>query len=107
MISAIGRIELRQTEILISLRSDKSFIHVPYERSKSAKGAVVIRPKGARNNILDLPRHKLRKLVEGIIWREEHFVGTAIKDIAIREKRSESYVGTAITDGFKILASAF
>lgn len=107
LISTVERVELRQTEILITMRSDKSIIHVPYERNKSFKGAIVIRPKGPRDDILDLPRHKLRKLVEGIIWREEHFAGTAIKNIAAREKRSESYVGTAITDGFKILASAF
>jgi site-specific DNA recombinase len=107
MISAIERIELRQNEILITMHSDKSIIHVPYERDKSLKGAIVISPKGPRDYILDLPRDKLKKLVEGIIWREEHFAGMAIKDIAIREKRSESYVGTAITDGFEILASAF
>ena len=105
--SAIERIELRQSEILITMRSDNFVIHVPYKRDKSFKGAIVIRPKGPRDDILDLPSHKLRRLVEGIIWQEEHFAGTAVKDIAIREKRSESYVGTAITDGFEILASAF
>ncbi len=42
-----------------------------------------------------------------IIWRDEYFAGMAIKNISIREGRSESYVGTAITDGFEILVTAF
>jgi DNA invertase Pin-like site-specific DNA recombinase len=82
-------------------------IDVPYVRARASKGAIVIQPEGNKKNILDLPPDRLKKLVQGIIWRNEHHAGRAVKEIAIREACSESYVGTAITGSFEILQSAF
>ncbi len=48
MISAIERVELRQAEILITMRSDMHVIHMPYKRDRSRKGAIVIRPKSSK-----------------------------------------------------------
>jgi len=69
---------------------------------RAKKGAVVIEPEYPDQDIFDLPPDQLKKLVQGFIWREEHFSGTAIKDIAVRECRSQSYVGTAIFGTFDI-----
>lgn len=62
-----------------------------------------IAPEKTKDDIFDLPPHELKKLVQGFIWRDEHFAGLVIKDIALQEKCSQSYVGTAIFDSFKIL----
>ncbi len=81
--------------------SDKRFeILVPFKVGKEKHGAIVIQPEGAKD-IFDLPPHKLKKLVQGFIWRDEHFAGLALTEIAVREKCSEAYVGTAIFKTFE------
>lgn len=76
---------------------------VPYTIRRAKKGALVIAPEKSQSDIFDLPSNELKKLVQGFIWRDEHFTGMAIKDIAIRENCSQSYVGTAIFHSFKNL----
>lgn len=84
---------------------DEEFeITAPYKTSRAKRGAIVIEPKG-QNNIFDLPSANLKKLVQGIVWCDEHFDGVALKDIALRENCSQAYVGTAISSSFDILQS--
>lgn len=64
----------------------------------------MIEPDGPKD-IFDLPPTKLKKLVQGFIWRDEHFDGLTLKEIARREGCSEAYVGTAIFSSFDILQS--
>jgi site-specific DNA recombinase len=67
-----------------------------YNIRRDRKSALVIEPEKPDRDIFDLPPDQLKKLVQGFIWRDEHFSGTAIKEIALRERYSESYVGTSI-----------
>lgn len=60
-----------------------------------------------REIVSDITSDKLKKLVQGIIWRDEHFGGMTLKDIALRENCSEGYVGTAIFGSFDILKKTF
>ena len=69
---------------------------MPFKLNKAQRGAHVIEPEGGEKDIFDLPPSNLKKLVQGTIWRDEHFKGTALKTIAKREGCSEAYVGTAI-----------
>lgn len=78
---------------------DETFdIIVPLKIGRARRGAIVIKPDTA--DIFDLPAHKIKKLVQGFLWRDEHFSGMALKDIAARENCSEAYVGTAIFESF-------
>ncbi|MDD3021217.1 MAG: recombinase family protein [Alphaproteobacteria bacterium] len=86
---------------------DIARLEIPYKTWKQKKGSIVLTPENAPKDVLDLPREKLRKLVQGVIWRDEHFGGMTMKDIAMREKCSEAYVGTAIFSGFDILSQKF
>lgn len=86
---------------------DISWLEVPYKTWKQKKGSIVLSPPNVPKDILDLPPEKLKKLVQGLIWRDEHFAGMTLKDIALREKCSEAYVGTAIFSGFDILSKSF
>lgn len=79
---------------------------VPYTARRAKKGALVIAPEKGKSDIFDLPSNELKKLVQGFIWRDEHFAGMAIKDIAVRENCSQSYVGNAIFYSFKNLQTA-
>jgi DNA invertase Pin-like site-specific DNA recombinase len=81
--------------------SDEFEITVPYKTGRARRGAVVIKPEGPKD-IFDLPPAKLKKLIQGVIWRDQHFGGTALKDIALREGCSQAYVGTAIFMGFEL-----
>ncbi len=71
---------------------------------KSWHGAVVIRPpsKGTPEDMFDLPPHDLRDLIRGFIWRDEHFKGMTIREIAKRDKRSDAFVGGMIRKTFEI-----
>ena len=79
---------------------------VPYTIRRARKGALVIAPDTNEVDIFDMPSHELKKLVQGFIWRDEHFSGMTIKEIALRENYSQSYVRTAIFSTFEILKAA-
>ncbi len=92
----------------IEFSGDKSTasLLVPYTARRTKKGALVIAPEKSKSDIFDLPSNELKKLVQGVIWRDEHFAGMAIKEIALRENCSQSYVGTAIFHSLKTLQTA-
>ncbi len=66
----------------------------------------MIKPEG-KTDIFDLSPKNLKKLIQGLIWRDEHFDGTSLKSIARREGCSQDYVGSAIFYSFKTLQAAF
>lgn len=77
---------------------------IPFAKAKSWHGAIVIRPpsKGTPEDIFDLPPHELRDLIRGIIWRDEHFKGMTIREIAKRDQRSDAFVGSMIRKSLEI-----
>ena len=77
-------------------------IVVPYKKTRVSKGAIVIQPEGGKKDMLDLPPPELKKLIQGFAWRDEHFKGLTIRQIAQREKVSDSYVGTQIFRTFEV-----
>lgn len=77
-------------------------ISVPFQSRKSWRGAVVIQPAPVESkDDIDLPPHELRDLIRGIIWRDEHFNGMTIRDLAAREGHSEVFVGRLIHRTFE------
>lgn len=66
----------------------------------------IISPNQPAKDILDLPLNQLKKLVQGIAWREDHFNGMQLKEIAEKNNCCEAYVSTAIFRSFDILESA-
>lgn len=77
---------------------DAVHLDIPFKVGKSWHGAVVIRPPetGTPEDIFDLPSQELRDLIRGFIWRDEHFNGMTIREIAKRDKRSDAFVGGMI-----------
>lgn len=86
------------------IAEDKKEIIVPYITRRAHRGAIVIQPDkpDADKNPLDLPSSELRNLVRGLIWRDEHFGGMTLRDIAKRESFSEGYVGQCIFKAFDL-----
>lgn len=92
---------------LPTCQSDEiKLFQIPYKTARQKAGAIVIKPENSDKDIFDLPPAKLTKFIQGVIWRDEHFGGMTLKDIAERENCSESYVGTAIFGSFDILQQA-
>ncbi|MGN7503713.1 MAG: recombinase family protein [Alphaproteobacteria bacterium] len=76
-------------------------ITVPFKTKRGRDGAMII--ESNERNIFDLPPEDLKRLVQGIAWRDEHFAGAYIKDIAQRENCSDRYVRNQIMASFKTL----
>jgi len=77
-----------------------AFIVGAYNTWRARKGAVAIEPEKPDQDIFDLPPDQLKKLVQGFIWRDEHFQGLTIRQIAEREGLSDSHVGKQIFSTF-------
>ncbi len=97
---------VRVSRMQIDCHEENATIISPYATHRVKKGALVIEPEKPDRDIFDLPPEQLKKLVQGYIWRDEHFSGKTIKEIALRESYSESYVGTTIFGTFDIPQAA-
>ncbi len=78
-------------------------LSVPFSTTRANKGAIIMSRKNGEHDPLDLPAHQLRNLVRGIVWRDEHFDGMSIEDIAAREGLSKSGVRKVIMGSFDTL----
>lgn len=67
------------------------------------RSAVVIKSEADSRDIFDIPAANLKKLVQGVVWRDEHFAGKSIVEIARHENCSDAYVGKCILQSFEIL----
>ncbi len=79
-------------------------ITVPFQTKRGRDGAMIIHAE--RRDLFDLPAKDLKRLVQGVIWRDEHFAGAHIKDIAERENCSSRCIRNAIMYSFDTLMAA-
>ena len=83
--------------------SEEKEIETEFMTRSTNKGAIKVEPKrnGVADNILEnLSPIELRNLVRGMIWREDHFNGMSLKEIASRDDVSDNYVGRMIFKSF-------
>ncbi len=80
-------------------------IEIPFHPRIINNGAIIVEsPNTKDNDPLDLPKDKLKNVVQGIVWRDEHFSGMTLKDIAKRGGHGENYVNRCIQDSFTFLS---
>ena len=82
---------------------DMHIISSDFKLQKSYRGALIEKPDGDKSDPLDLPPQQLKNLVRGVVWRDEHFNGLSMKNIAIREGVSKAHVGQVIIRSMDIL----
>lgn len=72
--------------------------------TRDLRTTIIIRPPATNTpeDIFSLPPNKLRDVVRGIVWREEHFKGMSIVAIARREKCTDVFVGRLIRESLEI-----
>ncbi len=79
-------------------------IQASYYARKSYLGAVVVEPKNDNNILNNLHAKAQKTLVRGITWRDEHFQGMTLNEIASREGLSATYVANTIYQSFITLS---
>ncbi len=109
-------IEIKPENLLSLLQQDNAYhvkvdaaqevysLTAPFEINRALKSTLVIRPPATNTpeDIFSLPPHKLKNLVQGIVWRDEHFNGMSIAAIARREECDNTFVGRLIRESLEI-----
>ncbi len=96
----------RHSEVSINAPAEKKIIiAAPFKTNRGKNGAIIIATQSRKNkDQLDLPAGQLKRIVRGIIWRDEHFSGDTIKDIGLRTSHGENYVNLCIQESFAFLS---
>jgi len=91
--------------IPIKSKNQSHILSVTFSIRRAHKGTIIIKPENSENDRLDLPPVQLKNLVRGIVWRDQHFNGTTLRDIAKQENLSEAGVRKIIMSSFDTLMS--
>ncbi|GEM_PF-1207841 len=91
--------------LTIPARSDAATftLSTGFSTQRSHKGAIILKADTAKQSLYDLPAVELRNLVRGVIWRDRHFAGESIRNIARQEGFSEAGVRKIIMGSFHTL----
>lgn len=76
---------------------------LPYTTKRALKGVTIIRPDQGKKDMFDLPPQELRNLIRGFVWREAHFGGDTLEQIAAREGFSDAFVGRLIRRTLEVI----
>ncbi len=79
-------------------------IFVPYKTKRTNNGAVIVQTIDNDKDILDIPNDQLARIVKGIVWRDQHFAGDTLRDIAKRNDHGENYINKCIQESFSFLS---
>lgn len=92
-------------DIMIGECDDYS-VMVPFMPVRARDGIILIQSnEEMKKGLFDKPDHELKLLVQGVVWRDMHFDGMSLKDIAKKEGLSDSHVGKIIFQSFNIMMS--
>lgn len=104
-ISALSEFMAEQLQINLPAAVDEiREIKTSYITRRAHRGSIIIEAdeNAGDKDSLDLPPGEIRNLVRGLIWRDEHFKGKTIREIALQEKFSEGFVGKCIFGTFEL-----
>lgn len=80
--------------------SDEIFeITLPFQTSRGRDTSIII--QSGEKDIFDISAEDTKKLVQGIVWRDEHLDGVHINEIAKRENYSSRYIRNRIMGSFE------
>ncbi|MBL8712813.1 MAG: hypothetical protein JNM12_07925 [Alphaproteobacteria bacterium] len=96
----VRRITVYPGKIKITLTDAE--VEVPFEPVQSGRSFLIPNNVSIRDP-LDLPVPQLKALVQGTIWRDEHFAGMSMRDIANRAGTDERHVRRLITNSLTII----
>ncbi len=77
---------------------------IPFTIQRRRHGAIHMEnPSLASKDSLDDDADRLRRIVKGIVWRDEHFAGATLKSIALRTGHGEKYIHRCIEESFNLI----
>ncbi|MEC8067899.1 MAG: recombinase family protein [Pseudomonadota bacterium] len=88
-------------KLKVSTQQETITLNVPYQTKRIRNGAMIIKSQ-SRENLDAIPKTELKRLIQGIIWRDEHFAGAHIQKIAERENYSSRYVRNMIMKSLEV-----
>ncbi len=91
----------RYLNVSVNESAEPFEINIPFQTLRSRDTSIIIRP--GKIDIFDMTPEDKKRLVQGIVWRDEHFNGTYISDIAKRENCSSRYIRNRIMGSFEFL----
>ena len=96
----------KYSEISIADPAEKEIIiSAPFKINRGKNGAIIIENKNDKNkDPFNLPADRLKRIVRGIVWRDEHFAGETITSIGKRTAHGENYVNNCIQESFRFLS---
>ena len=99
--------QLLQTHLNLVI-SEKSalpnlMISIPFTIRRAYRGAIQIQSDHTETDFLDMPPTQLKNLIRGISWRDEHFTGMSMNDIAQRENLSKAGIRKIIMGSFDMI----
>jgi len=74
-----------------------------FATQRAHRGTIMLRPALPEKSLHELPPFELRNLVRGVIWRDRHFAGEPIREIARKENLSEAGIRKIIMGSFDTL----
>ncbi len=93
----------QRLELHLSIGQIKDeIINERYMSSRIRDGALAIRSQSKKRDPFDLPPKNLKRLIQGVIWRERHFNGQSIVKIARHENLSEAFVIQTIYKSYEV-----
>jgi len=81
----------------------KDTIVFPYTVIRKVAGAISITSPEKRFSLDDMRDEEVKRLIQGIDWRDQHFAGATISEICKKEGYSSSYVSKTIFKSFETL----
>ncbi len=105
LLSAVAKVVIKKSDLDIHISSRilghdiTEIITIPFVLKRQGYGTVIVQSKDQEkkvNSPLDLSPDELSRLVQGVVWRNEHFYGLSISQIANREGVSDTFVGKLI-----------
>ena len=71
-----------------------------YLSRRAHRGTLVLKSPDEASDPFDIAPIELKNLVRGIIWRDRHFAGESLRQIAREENLSDTYVRKVIMQSF-------
>lgn len=89
--------------MLLLTEDSMATISVPVETIKPRTNSFVVEPKRDHAyDPFDRPPQQLKNWVRGVIWRDRHFAGTSLRQIAEEEGCSDTLVSHLIAESFTV-----
>ena len=77
-------------------------ISIPFEPIRSRRSFMIPVPEQGNKDPFDIPAHKLKSWVKGVAWRNDHFAGVNMTEIAARNNCGPAYVQKLIYQSFEM-----